>query len=404
MDQDTTPKQLPQLGEWDGPIHGVLGVLETDEERVRCHACGRWFKALANHARRTHRLTPEEYRAIFGLNASTALDAPALRATKRRNSAPILARYRPLNWHVLRQQTTEERRAYASGPRRLQTRVDPHNRETWRRMQRAGTERARGLWQDRAYGEARARRMAEARGGRVQVPCAVCGAPLELRRWQVRDSQHHTCGDACRRELHRRLLAQRGHLGSPDFREKARVTRRRTLAARPEYGREVGAKISSARRRRDGEVAEQLRQLPAAAWEALPEPDRSLVRRYYGVDGSQPASLVELMAAFGLQHRQVRRMVVQGALRLIDPNAAIGAAAPHDERVRRRAAVHAGLAALPDDALAGLSELDRRIIERFYGLDGGPPGRQRAIARDLAIGRRRVNVALAQAAALTGVA
>jgi hypothetical protein len=57
----------PALGEWDGLIHGDLGVLETDGQRVRCHACAGWFKALAHHARQTHRLTPDEYRAIFGL-------------------------------------------------------------------------------------------------------------------------------------------------------------------------------------------------------------------------------------------------------------------------------------------------------------------------------------------------
>lgn len=394
---------LPALGDWDGPIYGELGVLETDEERVCCHACGRWFKALAHHARQTHLLTSDEYRAIFGLNAGTALDAPALRAIKRRNSAPILARYRPLGLEVFRQQTTEEHRAYASGPRRLQTRVDPHNRAVWQRMQRAGTARSQELWEDRVHAEARAKRLSEARGGRIAVACAVCGAPLELSRWEVRHSQQHTCGDPCRREFRRRLLAQRGHLGSAEVREKAGATRRTRLAARPKYGREVGAKISEARRRRDGDAAEQLRQLPAEAWEALPEPDRTLVRRYYGLTRAQPATLVELMAAFRLQHRQVRRMVEQGTLRLIDPTTA-SAAPPQDERVRRWVAVQARLAALPEDALASVSDLDRQIIVRYYGLDGDPPGRQRALARALGISRQRVTPALAQAAALTGAA
>ncbi len=397
---DPAPRgALPALGDWNGPIHGALGVLETDGERVCCHACGLWFKALAQHVRRTHLLMPEEYRAIFGLNASTALDAPALRATKRRNSAPVLARYRPLNQHVVKQQTTEERRAYASGPRRLQTRIDPHNREVWLRLQRTGAERARGLWQDPAYAEARARQMVEARGRRVTVPCAVCAAPIPLARWQVVDHQHHACSDACRRELHRRLLAQRGYLASAEARDKARTTRQRTLTARPEYGREVGAKISDAKRRRDEEVSEQLRQLPVAAWNAIPEPDRSMVRRYYGLDGARPATLADLMATFGLQHRHVRRMVAQGTLRLIDPDAA-GAATPHEERVRNKTAVQARLAALPEGALARLAEVDRQIIVRFYGLDGGPPGRQRAIARNLGVSRKQVNAALAQAAAL----
>jgi hypothetical protein len=33
--------QLPKLGDWDGPIHGQLGVLATDGDKVECHVCGR---------------------------------------------------------------------------------------------------------------------------------------------------------------------------------------------------------------------------------------------------------------------------------------------------------------------------------------------------------------------------
>ena len=64
-----TEAQLPQLGEWDRPVHGELGALavESDGSRVQCHACGQWFKAVAHHARQAHLLTPDEYRAIFQL-------------------------------------------------------------------------------------------------------------------------------------------------------------------------------------------------------------------------------------------------------------------------------------------------------------------------------------------------
>jgi DNA-directed RNA polymerase sigma subunit (sigma70/sigma32) len=173
--------------------------------------------------------------------------------------------------------------------------------------------------------------------------------------------------------------------------------------ARPEYGRQVGAKISDAKRRRDEAVSEQLRQLPATAWNAIPEPDRSMLRCYYGLDSARPATLAELMATFGLQHRHVRRMVAQGTLRLIDPDAAGGARTPHEERVRQKTAVQARLASLPEGALAGLAEVDRQIIVRFDGLDGGLPGRQRAIARDLGVSRKRVKAALARASALAEV-
>jgi hypothetical protein len=31
--------ELPALGEWDGPLYGELGVLNTDGTRVECHLC-----------------------------------------------------------------------------------------------------------------------------------------------------------------------------------------------------------------------------------------------------------------------------------------------------------------------------------------------------------------------------
>lgn len=129
--------QLPGLGEWDGPVYGQLGVLEVEEDRVRGHACGRWYKAVSHHARWTHQLTAAEYRAIFGLNATTPLDAPALRALKRRNNASRLAQYHGLYAHLLSEEDPEERRARASRPRRLQTHVDPAG---------AGASCAAGCW------------------------------------------------------------------------------------------------------------------------------------------------------------------------------------------------------------------------------------------------------------------
>ena len=56
---------------------GVLGVLETDGDRLQCHICGKWRKGLGNHAFKTHNLTADEYRERFGLRYTTALLAPA---------------------------------------------------------------------------------------------------------------------------------------------------------------------------------------------------------------------------------------------------------------------------------------------------------------------------------------
>ena len=77
---------LPALGEWDGPVHGELGVLvvEPDGDRVQCHARGAWFRFLANHVWRTHQLSADEYRAVFGLAAEHGLVSPALAEKLRR--------------------------------------------------------------------------------------------------------------------------------------------------------------------------------------------------------------------------------------------------------------------------------------------------------------------------------
>lgn len=72
--RDNPDYRLPKLGEWEGPIHGALGVLDRpDGERVRCHACGESYAKLTIHALRSHDLTPEEYRSIFGFGPTDQL-------------------------------------------------------------------------------------------------------------------------------------------------------------------------------------------------------------------------------------------------------------------------------------------------------------------------------------------
>ncbi len=40
--------ELPELGAWEGPIHGEPGVLASDGDRVQCHACGGWYKSVCS--------------------------------------------------------------------------------------------------------------------------------------------------------------------------------------------------------------------------------------------------------------------------------------------------------------------------------------------------------------------
>jgi hypothetical protein len=56
-----------------------LGVLpyDADEDRVQCHLCGGWFRALAPGHLRRHDTTADEYRALVGLNPRLPLSAPS---------------------------------------------------------------------------------------------------------------------------------------------------------------------------------------------------------------------------------------------------------------------------------------------------------------------------------------
>lgn len=48
------------------PEHGKIEY--DDEGKVICHICGRSYKRLGSHARESHSMTIEEYKAEFGLN------------------------------------------------------------------------------------------------------------------------------------------------------------------------------------------------------------------------------------------------------------------------------------------------------------------------------------------------
>jgi hypothetical protein len=62
---------------WPDHIHGQLGVLHNDGERVQCYACGGWYLHLGSHTFHAHGLTADEYRRTFGLMQRTKLGGPA---------------------------------------------------------------------------------------------------------------------------------------------------------------------------------------------------------------------------------------------------------------------------------------------------------------------------------------
>ena len=55
------------------------GHLADDGERVQCHECGRWYRALATHLDRTHSMTAAQYREQHGLPRTQPLMSAASR-------------------------------------------------------------------------------------------------------------------------------------------------------------------------------------------------------------------------------------------------------------------------------------------------------------------------------------
>jgi hypothetical protein len=68
------------------PLFAPRGVLrvDVDEQRVQCHLCGAWYRALApTHLARAHGVTADEYRVLVGLLPRHALWAPEMSEAHR---------------------------------------------------------------------------------------------------------------------------------------------------------------------------------------------------------------------------------------------------------------------------------------------------------------------------------
>ncbi|AXH72300.1 MAG: ROS/MUCR transcriptional regulator protein [Caudoviricetes sp.] len=74
------------------PIGGI--EFSVDGEKVRCHACGKWYRSLNTHLK-THGYTQETYKEAYALKRTASLLPPAT-AEKYREQA--LARGQGANW------------------------------------------------------------------------------------------------------------------------------------------------------------------------------------------------------------------------------------------------------------------------------------------------------------------
>jgi hypothetical protein len=273
--RDDPAYALPPFGSWDGPLYGEFGSLARDGDRIQCHACGRWFKAIGTHLVRVHDIDADQYRSIFGLRVATGLVGDAYREYLQVSAERNFQAF----WGAPGDdQPTQLRGKARSHTLPLESKLDPANQQRWAEWGRRSGERERQLWatgqrvrpkpvnpaaavakavtrwrellSDPAYRAAHMRKIADAR--RRHFLCQVCGVEFVRReKW----FGTRACGPECAHELRSRSA------------RRARVSQRA----------EVRAQIRDRRRRAqpDGEydrILRRLRTLSTEAWETFPRP------------------------------------------------------------------------------------------------------------------------------------
>ncbi len=239
---------------WDGPIHGLRGVLADDGERAQCHICGGFYGNLGGHVRRQHDVGPADYKKRFGLKAGTGLVGPALKDVRRRQALarmeqPAYAAFVAAAKRAVAEMTPEQR-SPRGRRRRLELRLDParaandlaaleranevlaqrrsqgtYQPSGWggqdpKTLSAKGIARLAELRADPAWRENFAATVSKARGGRLWVQCVVCGT-----RFQEPQSHRRrkTCGDGCWRELNRRIAREQQEKVAADREERRRL-------------------------------------------------------------------------------------------------------------------------------------------------------------------------------------
>lgn|GEM_PF-6366494 len=286
------------MGDWDGPLFGQLGVLHLEDGKIECHCCGRWYRFLATHVWRTHEISADEYRALFGLTARHGLVSPDMSERLRRTALRTLRPYYERAADLARSIPFEQRSAHAHRRRlRLETRLDPKWQDARRRVAQGQAERTRA-WYRALDPASRSAFLARIRRPRTPATCVVCGQ-------QFYSASHgpraKTCSLACARDHRRQLGLALRTASRPNVRATIAVAARRRRA---EYDRTVAA----------------LQGLDAEAFAILPVAERDLVRRYYGLaaDG-RPHSRRELMEQTGMARYALQRLLRHGVRLLLDP-------------------------------------------------------------------------------------
>jgi hypothetical protein len=390
---------LPEFGSWLGPIFGHLGVLNSTELGVECHICGASFRMLATHVWKTHDLWADEYRALFGLRARHGLVGQQTHDRLRASAIQYLVPHHESVLELLSTRTFEERSASAQGRQlRLETRLDASYQQGLRQRGQRQSVRLRVLMQDPAQAE-KVRRRLRTRGP-TRIPCAECGTPFLSPVQGAAARAALLCGDACRGDRKRRLRRERQATGRAEMIGKLAVVRRHH-----------GAKGSGYER-----ILLGLRSAGNAAFASLAPVERALVQRYYGLEGQPPVSLRQLTHEMELTRGEVERRLhsAVGAVLGVDyvgvpcqvcerlfvppqmdhPRRTCSEkcartlrqhTSPRDSLLsaarRQGRAAAAQLRTLDDSAFDVLSEVDRELVRRYYGLERELPATQAELSQ-----------------------
>jgi hypothetical protein len=259
--------ELPQSGEDPAiPLHGELGRLTTAGDRLQCHLCGRFYVSLAAHVVQGHGMRADEYREIFGLNATTALVGPSLQAVRRATGLRVLTSYQ--DHRRLVDLSPEERSAQARGREvRLETR----------------------------------RALAASKQRQVAVACAICGKAFTIKASRARRPERHTCSPDCRRELLRRDGVQAAS----------------TDATKRNLGQGTIARWEG----RKSAIATRLRVLDEGMVNTLTDRDREILGCYFGLDGAAEQTQIDIAKKLGLSSKTVYRRLRAATMHLLGTDA-----------------------------------------------------------------------------------
>ena len=80
-------KEKPPFAEFKGG-KGFLGVLlyDSNEDKVQCHLCGKWFLSLGAHINGIHKISSLDYKESVGLNRHTPLNSIGTRKLQQKRA------------------------------------------------------------------------------------------------------------------------------------------------------------------------------------------------------------------------------------------------------------------------------------------------------------------------------